>query len=297
MGSIVLELQKDALNSDTPTSELLRKALAVSIKLSISELTSWIKNEINGYETGELPNYRKVRGTLRAFNPYKGWIPAQLNDLGDDELTDMINTEHFHQSISEIEKLIITYESDGFYSYLQDKRLSSVQGMFNSKFQFALKFSVTSLVPIVNHVRNAILNWSLELEQNGVLGEGFSFSQEEVKKAHMSTVSIHNFQGVLGNVENSQLSQHLNLNDLKVNDFERLASVLSDNFVHHDDIEELKKAIDSDGERSGTDKFGERVSSWIGRMVAKAADGSWAVGIGTAANLLGSALGAYYGIN
>ncbi len=39
------------------------------------ELVDWISSELNGYYSGEVPDYRRVQGQLMAENPINGPIP------------------------------------------------------------------------------------------------------------------------------------------------------------------------------------------------------------------------------
>jgi hypothetical protein len=75
MASLVLELQTDAINENVKVSQLLRKALLVATKLNVLELKKWCENELRGYESSEVSNYRRVRGQLRAMNPLRGSPP------------------------------------------------------------------------------------------------------------------------------------------------------------------------------------------------------------------------------
>lgn len=43
-------------------------------------------------------------------------------------------------------------------------------------------------------------------------------------------------------------------------------------------------------------KFSEELSSWIGKMVAKASEGIWKVGINVATSILITALNRYFGL-
>jgi hypothetical protein len=52
-------------------------------------------------------------------------------------------------------------------------------------------------------VRNLVLDWAIELERSGVVGEGITFSADEKKIAATNPVTLHigaitNFTGVLG---------------------------------------------------------------------------------------------------
>lgn len=295
MSSIILEIQADALNDNISIQSLLRKAYAVSIKLSIEESKQWIESEMNGYDAGSnVPMYRQIKGALSAFNPVRGPIPVQIDD---NKLENTLSVFHFRQSVGEIES-IIDKHATGFLIPFTGEQLAALQNLMNSDFPFRLSYSATSLIPIINNVRNTILQWALKLEQEGVTGENLSFSTDEVKKASMSTnINIANFQGVLGDVKDSELTQDLNMTITESNDFEQLAKYLAGHNIEKSDIDNLKLAIDTDENPSANKKFGTNVSSWIGSMVSKAATGSWSISLATAANVLGTGISKYYGLS
>lgn len=82
MSSLVLDLQQEVLKPDCDILSALRKAHLIAAKLKLAEFDSWIMSELNGYKGGQLdfPQYRIVRGVLKARNPYNGWIPVQFAD-------------------------------------------------------------------------------------------------------------------------------------------------------------------------------------------------------------------------
>ncbi|MBB1293382.1 hypothetical protein [Pseudoalteromonas sp. SR41-4] len=295
MSSIILELQADAMNDNISIQSLLRKAFTIAIKLSIEDSRQWIEAEMNGYNSGnEVPMYRRIKGELQAINIIRGPIPVQIDD---NEMEDTLSVFHFRQSIAEIEGIISKHDK-GFLIPFTGSQLSALQDLFQAKYPFRLSFSATSLVPVVDNVRNTILQWALKLEQEGVTGEGLSFSNEEVKKAHMSrNINIKNFQGVLGDITDSELTQNLEMTISESNNFEELTKYLSKHNVPENDIAELKDAIESDGPISDTAQIGSNVSSWIGNMCSKAANGSWAISLATAANVLGTGISKFYGLS
>jgi flagellar hook-basal body complex protein FliE len=93
----------------------------------------------------------------------------------------------------------------------------------------------TEIIGILETVRNNILNWSLELEQKGILGEGMSFSNEEKKIAHQTNYQITNN---IGSMHNSQLQQDSAGSTQSLNVAESAGDLKK--FV-----QELKNAIDS----------------------------------------------------
>ena len=87
---------------------------------------------------------------------------------------------------------------------------------------------------------------------------------------------------------------HIEFN-IVAKDLAALEQILSANGVSHQDVQELRAAVESEPEAESGQKFGPRVSSWIGKMMGKAADGSWKVGVGAAGSLLAQAIAKYYG--
>lgn len=54
---------------------LLRKAYLAARKLKLQEFEDWINHEWNGYkDLDKIPDYRLLRGELKAWNPDHGWI-------------------------------------------------------------------------------------------------------------------------------------------------------------------------------------------------------------------------------
>ena len=75
MNSIVLELQKEAIDSDIDISNLLRKTFLIAKKLEINELEHWVNLELNGYgEKDDKPDYR----TIHAPGTYWDYIVLQF---------------------------------------------------------------------------------------------------------------------------------------------------------------------------------------------------------------------------
>jgi hypothetical protein len=205
MKSLVLELQSDALNPSVRVSDLVRKALVVSTKLNIPELRDWCQNELTGYREATVPRYRKITGEIKAFNPYQGWMPVRFQSV---ELAETLAEQNVGTAVGEIEHLLVS-EKDGvlvmnFPGKLAEQLFSSSRGYeLGIVPQLVIQHSILS--GILDSVRNNILEWSLRLEQSGIIGEGMTFSREEKEKAAGVTYNINSFQGVLGDVHGGTL--------------------------------------------------------------------------------------------
>ena len=194
MSSIVIDLQNEITSSECDIVMVLRRAHVIATKLELSEFDQWITNELNGYPNQDAcPNYRIVRGVLKGFNPYQGWIPTMISDS---ELEKMICEVRVPNSISEIVSLCKTSEN-GLVSEFTGEKLKLINELFDSPIQmrYALHLSSSSVSDIVEKVKNTILEWTLKLESEGVLGEGMRFSNEEKQNAQSMPQTINNYFG------------------------------------------------------------------------------------------------------
>jgi len=203
MPGLTLELQADALDPHVRVSDLLRKALVISKKLGISEIENWIQCELNGYAAGnEIPAYRKIRGAVKVWNPYHGWQPL---NFGDHEHGEALSTREIGQPVSELDELKESGKSGGLQVPFSQRITNALMENMDIPLQPSLHVPYTEIIGILDSVRNNLLQWALELEQKGVIGEGMTFSKEEKTAATQVTYQITNN---IGNMTHSQLQQH-----------------------------------------------------------------------------------------
>ena len=185
MSSIFIDLQNEITSSECDVVKILRRAHVIAVKLGLKEFDQWISYELNGYPNQDAyPDYRRVRGVLKAFNPYQGWIPTIIPDA---EIEKTICEKRVSNSISDIINLCkkaensenrLIFEVSGEESELFNQMSDSPLPMI-----YALHISGASVMDIVEKVKNTILEWTLKLEEEGVLGEGMRFSNEEKQTA------------------------------------------------------------------------------------------------------------------
>ena len=237
MTSLVLELQRDAMDPEVRVSDLLRRAMVVAAKLGIGEFHEWARGELAGYAGDKpVPSYRRVTGALRAHNPYHGWRPVIIKNT---ELQRKLESRDAYQSISELEDL---YNSPGGADTFQMPLPHDlIMRKFANSQEFQLGMVPTLLIGrsairgILDAVRNEVLRWSLELERQGILGEGMTFTVDEKSKAAGVTYQIGTFSGVLGNVTGSQV---------QVGDYATIHARLKDAGVPQAARNELENILD-----------------------------------------------------
>lgn len=199
MASLVEELEQEAYNSGASLSNMLRKAKAVAVKLQLKQPIEWVEAELNGYGACEVPAYRKLSGKASTRNPFHGWQPLMF---GDAEIKRMVCEHPISNPIREIEHLL---ETPGEPSIaLNGKQAEILCGMAHMPIlPINVFFSRGSFVSILDTVKNKILHWSLQLQADGIMGEGMSFRPEEKAKVSgkgdtYNIGSIGSFAGNLG---------------------------------------------------------------------------------------------------
>lgn len=194
MGSIVLELQNEIVSSNCDVVNILRKAHLIASKLKLADFDQWIQHELNGYPDREsCPEYRKVCGSLKAFNPYHGWISTLMQD---NELEKMICERKLTDSISEVISLCQSSENV-LISEFSGEQFAFFNKMFNSPLpmKYALHIPTTAVKDIEEKVKNTILEWTLKLESEGIVGENMVFSETEKESAVNMPQTVNNYYG------------------------------------------------------------------------------------------------------
>lgn len=250
MNSIVLELQKEAIDSSIKTSDLLRKAMVVARKLNQEEILDWVNSELNGYKDNcEIPDYRNVKGKVRGRIGCTYWQPILFKEQNTE---DIYTKRVITSSITKLEDTMCKMQTkDDYYaidlpSEIQ-YRLS--KEAFQEEGEVKLFINPSYLHDIFNHVRNIILEWTLKLEQNNILGKGLSFSEDEKEKAKTIPNNINNFYGPIksaqiqqGNETAIQVSRNIDLDT--VTDFiNALKKEISDLPLSGDSKSELESDI------------------------------------------------------
>jgi hypothetical protein len=201
MDSLVIQLQRECLDATISTLDIMRKALVVAKKLGLEDFHKWVSKEIKGYDLGEkAPDYRMVHGEIRAWNPYHGWIDVIMEDP---EVKEALSVRAIGQPIGELDDIIKRASSGIIHiSFPPQTELELMRGS-SARLKSALHVSVATFKGITDRVRDIVLNWCLELEAKGILGEGMTFSEKEKRTASEATYHVHYH----GNVGTSQVQQ------------------------------------------------------------------------------------------
>lgn len=243
MPALVPELVNMASTPAISTTDLLRRALVVARRLAAPELTEWINCELTGYETGEVPDYRRLRGQLMVVNPRHGYIPF----FPPAEMVEMLADFPAHQSIPE---LIHLRNSDtGIYSHFPPDIEQTLMRMMRESsgvaMRPALKFATVQIEGIIETVRSRILDWALDLESRGIIGDGMSFTPEEkqaVQEQHYHFGNISGSQIQIATHGSTQTQAAPDLDALQAL-IDALAVALNKNATQSDVADELRAEL------------------------------------------------------
>ena len=219
MDSIVIDIQKQVLSKST--TDVLRQAYIIARKLKIKDFEIWINNELNGYkEDDSIPEYRNIFGDIKAWNPYRGWVPVIIENI---EMYNKLTMSKIGQGIPGLESIINQSGKKDIISInLPDSFNQLISDGFPTK--YIQRLSSTSIIGIIETVKNIIMEWILKLED------------EEKRIASEKNYTVNNFYG---NILNSQIQQNSNQSSQTINnalDIDKIVKVLELINTHKKDI-------------------------------------------------------------
>lgn len=154
------QLRKDAADVGVSVTNVLRRAKIVAARAGDSEMIVWLDRELAGYPDGKQggctpPNWRRVRGLIRGFNPYHGWQPIDFGGWPEIETLEWMLVGH---AVAEVEKLAVG-KGDA------QRPLDALARFVGVK--VALIIPRTQFVTILEHIRTQVIDWTIGLESRG----------------------------------------------------------------------------------------------------------------------------------
>ena len=205
MPALVPELVNAAIDASVSPGDLLRRALVVARRLAVPELVDWISSELNGYYSGEVPDYRRVQGQLMAKKPIHGPITF----FAPPDMAERLSDFAVRQSVPELMQL--AQSTTGIYSHFPANIEHTLMQMMREAngvtMRPALRFSTVQVQGVIEKVRSRVLEWALDLEAKGVLGEGMTFTQQEkqtVQQQHYHFGDVSGSQIQIGSNSSNQ---------------------------------------------------------------------------------------------
>jgi hypothetical protein len=301
--TLLQDIQNAAVDASSNLATLLRKCKLLAARLGSQQLEDWVLWESNGYPDGvPVPEYRiwslEVRGHFAG--PFGSGIRNAKIPLVSipERVRKRYQRYECRQSIAGIETMLANATDGTLQVSTGDLALVLGRKIYRDQncVEAWAEFGANQLIEVVNTVRNRILDFTLAVwKEEPNAGEpnasvGHKLEADKVTQIFNTTV-YGGSANLVGTVTDSSV-----VFNITANDFGALEKVLAEQGVEKSDIAELKEALAEEPLAKPDGSFGSRVSSWIARMVKKAAEGTWDVGIAAAGNLLSQAISKYYGL-
>lgn len=297
------EIQTAATDSSVPLTDLLRKCSILAARLKNDEFRAWVDRELNGYDDDDVvPSYRIL--SVDSFGHFSGPGGSGLRNAPipphtlKKELRHHVEEARLMQPVAALEDLVGTGESSFQIPWPPD--LTALVGEDIYQYQNCLQawraVSRGQIISILDTVRNRILAFVLEIEAELPSAGDWpsspaSVSQEAVQRVFQTTIT--------GNVNQLIAGSHdftASATQVVAGDFSTLVGAMRAIGLDDEDISELEVAIEADDSREDKRALGGAVTSWIGKIAAKASVGTLKIAAGAALGAVMKAILAYYGL-
>jgi hypothetical protein len=298
---LVNEIRDDILKEDVSLSVALRKAKVLASMLKDEEFKEWVNHELNGYPTGsETPEYRvlpvQITGTFSGpFGSGAKGVSVPIWKMGE-EFQDRFGKAVLNQGVKELESMT-EGESDSLHHQWPGEAVAYWNMEYEAEMNLvgaSSHFSSSSVEGVLDTIKNRLLDFILKLTD---INPEIKESEEAISELPKDKVrNVFNYT-IYGDHNVVAAGEDVNQDVKQVvpeNDTEELISYFQSLGVSADDTNKLVEAIERDDEPDKGD-FGENVQSWIGRMITKASQGVWEVGLNAAPKLITKGLASYYG--
>jgi hypothetical protein len=305
---LINDIINELIDVDKSISSPLLKTKVLASRLQNDVLLNWVSNELKGYNnSSDLPDYRKYKGNITGT--YVIGV-MQYNDqpvptIGlKRDFEKVLRIMNINQSIASLE-ILKGENKSGILEHTFSAELTGLiqqnwQKLGNPDLQLInckKSISVSAVVEILSYVRNNLLDFMLKIDSEfGNITEIEELKTKNEKIATIVNQTIINNSGD-GNVVNTGNKANISATiSINKGSKEELAKHLQDIGLSAIDTAELVEIIDTEEPNFENKTFGQKVNSWTQKMLGKALDGSWNIGIGAAGNLITEAVKAYYGI-
>jgi hypothetical protein len=295
--ALLSEVQTAAVDGTQGVATVLRKCAVLASRLNNSDFKSWVAFELNGYpRDADVPPYRTI--PAQAHGNLVGPLWAQMNGvpipsaLLPEKQRAFGELVHLRQPISTLEELATADENKGRLEAVWPGNLiAMMQGKFNdwqliTAWQQIPRSAITGLV---DTVRNRILEFTLELEQEVPSGDAPVGASTPAKVEQLYQTIIHG--NVTGNIATGSPGA-VQTTTVNKGDVQALIVALKKLGLPKDDTDEIATIVREEG---AAEALGPKTAGWITRISTRVRDGGLklaeGVTVGTVVKLLMSYLG------
>jgi len=298
---LVDELIDELSDKNNRLTDILIKSKILAYKLKNDELKKWIESELNGYPDGDVPDYRiipcQIIGSISNGFQRASRYPIPLLNI-EKKLQQDLQQVRLAQSISSLDEATNDKKGGKMIQPLPVQMYAYLSKDFDNDFviEHAQKeIDRIQIVQVLTAVKSKLLDFLLKLNED-FSDKDFEDvekgkTKERINSLFKDTIFGDNTTIIVGD-KNTQKVRNKKI--VKGN-FEILKEELLKNGLKASDVDELKTIVDNDNVDNEKKEFGTKVKGWISKMMNKAIDGSWKIGLGAAGKLLADSIQSYYG--
>ncbi len=309
---MISKIIAELADKNQPLSIPLLKLKVVAKRIKNDSLYDIVSKELEGYPQGsDIPEYRMAPASSYA-SIQQNWNihynqPLPLT-IFEESIRNMLTKFPVTQGIEALENIakgdkngtIIKEFGADFSTYLTSK--ANKKGADFIFGDVRMSTSVIQIVDIISKIRNKFLDLVLSIESDfpkidDIINEPLNDDNEIKTKTNQYMAQINITNSGDGNVINTGNASEINASlTVNKNDLKSLQESLRRIEVDEEDIKEISKIVKNENYNHKEYKLGNKSQSWIKKMVGKALDGTWKIGVATSAGILAKLISSYYGI-
>jgi|GEM_PF-1561530 len=300
----------DLLSDDTNSLSIpLLKTKVFASRIGNKDLSQWVSQEINGYSVDEeIPDYRLAK-TTNLCTLSRGYNIQQNQTLPlsvfDEDMAAKLLHYRFEQGVKALEDVASGKHGDTLAkNYGADFSAMLSRHAMENGAQFRIT-DVRTLVHIneatnaLGKIRSKLLDLLLSLEEQypdlDKEIEKNQINKEEISQTisrAMTQINIHTsgHGNIINTGDHSSITAKIRIGK---GDIDAVTTELEKFGVAQEDIQEVREILTT--EPPEPDGYGQKVKAWMSKMLGKAVEGSWQIGLGTAGGVLTEILKKFYG--
>lgn len=275
--SLLKNIQNEAINSQIPLADVLRKCKLLAYKLGNKEIKEWVELELNGYQNKkDLPQYRiiPVNSKGEFFDCLGNKTIQDIPMLCiDKEYHKDVMFAYFLDSVAGLEEKIKhrNHNTDIFSQpWLPDITLCMRNSIYENLIcnQAWKIISVSSIINVLDNIRNRVLTFVLEIEaQNPKAGE-VEMNTNPIPEKTLTQIFNTTINGNVQNVAtgSSDVNQNSQINSTEKEElFSNLLDIISNQKVslEEEQYQNILKVINEMKSTQGTSDFSSKYIKFI----------------------------------
>lgn len=306
--TLLKDIQDAAINSEIDISTVLRQCKVLAYKLGNENFKNWVDQELNGYKNiDNLPGYRILSVDSKGY--FSGEYGYSVNNADiplifiPEQFRETLSNAYCAQPISAYESSLKLSRGENFQEQWPPELVVAYGNRIYQNLTCISAWKMipySSMVSLVDSVRNRVLNFVLEIESEAPDAGEAPLNNPPLPQEKVTQVFNTTIYGNVGNIAegSTDITQSVTLNVYK-DDFSSLRNQLLELGVQASEIDELKSAINKDDKNEviKTKSLGNKVLSWLGNLLTKSAQGTIPIIQNLSVNLISKAILLYYGID